>query len=94
MEIQYKVKRFIILNLILLIILYCVPIKHQDLESMCFIKRVTGNECVNCGMTRAFLSILHFQFRSAYQYNTRVVIVFPLIVGYYLFCWYKYIKKG
>lgn len=46
-------------------------------------------------MTRAFLSILHLDFKAAYQYNSKVIIVFPLTVGIYTYSWFKYIfKKG
>lgn len=44
-------------------------------------------------MTRAFLSVLHFDFYSAYQYNYRVVVVFPLTIGIYLYSWFKYIFR-
>lgn len=87
---------FIIFNVILLVLLYNIPTDSQILNNICIIKLITGKSCWNCGMTRAFLSILHFQFDVAYQFNHNVVIVFPLTVGIYLYSWYKYIirKKG
>ena len=97
MEIQYKTKKkfliFIIVNLMLLILLYSVPINSQILNKICLIKNITGEECWNCGMTRAFLSVLHFDFYTAYQFNNKVLIVFPLTIGIYLYSWYKYIFK-
>ena len=35
-------------------------------------------------MTRAFLSVLHFDFYSAYNYNPRVIVVFPITIGVYI----------
>ena len=93
METKSKIKiiYFVLVNLILLIILYSIPIKSEILNNICLIKLITGKKCWNCGMTRAFLSILHFNFKAAYQYNSKVIIVFPMTVGIYLYSWYKYI---
>ncbi|MBQ8379449.1 MAG: DUF2752 domain-containing protein [Clostridia bacterium] len=63
------------------------------MESICIYKRITGNECFNCGMTRAFLSVLHLNFKDAVKYNWKVVIVFPYTVIIYVYSWYKYIIK-
>lgn len=97
MEMSFKTKIgvFIVFNLILLILLYNIPINSEILHNICLIKFITGKNCLNCGMTRAFLSVLHFDFYSAYKFNHNVVVVFPLTVGIYLNSWYKYIfKKG
>ena len=90
-----KLLFFIIVNLMLIILLYNVPINARFLNNICLIKLVTGKPCWNCGMTRAFLSILHFKFSEAYMFNRNVIVVFPLTVGTYLYSWYKYItRKG
>ena len=90
-----KIIVFIMFNLLLLTVLYYIPITSEELNSICIFKRITGHECWNCGMTRAFLSILHLDFKMAYQYNSKVVIVFPLTIGIYAYSWYKYIfRKG
>lgn len=95
MRSKTKIAFFIIFNLILLIILYTIPVNNDILTKICIIKNITGRECPNCGMTRAFLSILHLEFETAYQYNSKVIVVFPLTVFVYLFSWYKYINlKG
>ena len=91
MKLRTKVIYFIIINIVLISVLYYIPIKSDGI-SICIIKRITGNECWNCGMTRAFLSILHFDFKAAYQYNPKVIVVFPLTVGAYLCYWIKKIK--
>lgn len=79
------------INILLLLFLYNLPLETN--YSLCLYKNITGKECFNCGMTRAFLSILHFQFNQALDYNWRVVIVFPYTVIIYLIAWYKYIFK-
>ena len=86
---------FLLFNLLLLILLYNIPIDSQFLENICLIKYITGKTCWNCGMTRAFLSVLHFNFSAAYMFNHNVIIVFPLTIGIYLYSWIKYIfEKG
>lgn len=98
MEMQSKPKKklyFIIFNLILLYILFNIPTNLELLNNICIFKHFTGKECWNCGMTRAFLSFLHFDFDKAFKYNNKVIIVFPLTVMIYLYSWYKYIfMKG
>ena len=99
MEIQSRANKIIvaiIINVILLIFLYNVPVNFKILNNLCIFKFLTGKQCYNCGMTRAFLAILHFNFFEAYQYNKNVIIVFPLTVIVYLYVWIKYIfnSKG
>ena len=91
MKLKTRIISFIFINLMLLTLLYCIPIDSEELNTICIFKRITGNNCWNCGMTRAFLSVLHFDFKVAYQYNSKVVIVFPFTVGIYAYSWYKYI---
>lgn len=93
MKLKTKIIIIIFLNLLLYIALYNIPINSGILENICLIKHITRKECWNCGMTRAFLSILHFDFALAYKFNKKVVIVFPLTVGIYLYSCYKYIMK-
>lgn len=95
MVMSSKTKIFIFLgfNLILIILLYNISIDSEILQNICLIKFLIGKKCWNCGMTRAFLSILHFDIYSAYQYNHNVLVVFPLTIVMYLYSWYKYIFK-
>jgi hypothetical protein len=63
------------------VILYLIPLDWiKDQHSICIYKNITGNECIGCGMTRAILSVIHFQFENAYYYNKLIIIVFPLLV--------------
>lgn len=94
MKLKTKVIFFIFSNLMLLILLYNIPTNLDIFNKICLIKQLTGKNCWNCGMTRAFLSMLHLDFESAYQYNNKVFIVFLLTVGIYLYSWYKFIFEG
>lgn len=84
---------FIIVNLLLLFILYSIPINQTNAVDLCIYKRITGKECWNCGMTRAFLSVLRLDFKGSFKYNKNVIVVFPLTIGIYIHFWYKYIIR-
>lgn len=92
-SLKARVIIFIIFNSILIVTLYSLPIKLYNIN-LCLYKGITGKECFNCGMTRAFLSILHFDFIGAIKYNWRVIIIFPYTLILYLYCWIKYIFKN
>ena len=47
--------------------------------TLCLIKNLTGHDCPGCGLTRAFPSVAHFEFRRAWQFNRLVVVVLPLV---------------
>jgi len=86
---------FIFVNVMLITILYIVPLSFvgDGKFSICLYKNLTGKNCFNCGMTRAFLSLIHFRFDDAINYNKNVVLIFPLTMFVYCNAWLKYILK-
>ena len=48
-------------------------------ESICLSKVLFNTECFACGMTRACMHLIHFEFRQASSYNMLCFIVFPLV---------------
>lgn len=80
------------INILLFLLLYNLPIKTEG-PSLCIYKNITGKECFNCGMTRAFLSVIHLNFKQAIEFNWRVVLVFPYTIILYLYTWWKFIFK-
>lgn len=50
----------------------------------CPIKFVTGIACPGCGMTRAVISLIRFDFKDAIMYHP-MVFTLPLIIILYLF---------
>ena len=63
------------------LLLFFIPIEWlQGEHSICLIKNIFGVECWGCGITRAIVSTVQFEFTEAYRYNKLIVVVFPLLV--------------
>lgn len=69
-----RLKNFVIL--ILLISFLCFV---ALMPVTCLFKTVTGISCPACGMTRAFIALLHFQFSKAVYQNILSIPVFIFI---------------
>jgi hypothetical protein len=41
---------------------------------------MTGTECLGCGMTRATMSMIKFDFERAWHFNKLSFIVIPLLI--------------
>jgi hypothetical protein len=59
----------------------------------CFMQQMIGRNCPGCGMTRAFCSVSHGEFRTAYRYNPLILVYYPaavlaLVGGLFSFVWY------
>ena len=98
MEMKLQTNRlilFIIVNVILLVFLYNVPIAGNEvLENLCIYKFLCKKECWNCGMTRACLSIIQGKYNLAINYNWKSIFIFPFAILIYIHSWYKFaIKK-
>jgi hypothetical protein len=50
------------------------------MPGVCVIRRVTGQPCPGCGMTRALSRLAHGDLCGAWRHNPRVVVVAPLLV--------------
>jgi hypothetical protein len=76
-------------------LLFIIPFDWiSEQNSVCLFKNLTGHECIGCGMTRAVLSVLHFQFGNAFRFNKLVIIVFPLLVYIWLKTLFSLSKKS
>ena len=56
---------------------------------LCLSKNLFGKECIGCGMTKAIINLLHFDFKEAYALNNLVIIVFPILA----YIWLKATNK-
>lgn len=86
-----------VIKLILLIsapiILYFVPyfsdIYAESDFTFCIFKNITGSDCYGCGITRAFISVLHLELHKAFILNKLIIVVFPLT----FYVWLKEVIK-
>jgi len=81
--------------LLLPFFLFSVSIDELDgKQSICLFKNIFGFECYGCGITKAILSAIQFEFLRGYNYNKLIVIVMPLLI----YVWGKeitgYFKKN
>ena len=61
-------------------------------ETNCLVKRIIGIPCMGCGMSRAFISLISFNFAEAFYFHPLVFIV-PFIVAVFLFQETKFLGK-
>lgn len=67
------------------LVLMALPASFFDNgQPMCLSVILFDMECYNCGMTRAFQHLIHFEYTKAMEFNPRVVIVFPLVAFFYV----------
>jgi len=50
--------------------------------TVCMFRCITGQPCLGCGMTRAFVCVMHGDINAAVAHNRLVLAVFPLIGTY------------
>lgn len=61
-------------------VLFFIPLGWLSAQpSICIYKCITGHECFGCGITRAVLLVLHFQYNRALELNKLIIIVFPIL---------------
>ena len=74
--------RIIRLILYVLAFIYLLTSEVKDEYSFIFCptKKIFNFDCYLCGMTRAFISMFHLNFKTALIYNPLVIIIYPLLI--------------
>ena len=88
-----KIAKIILLIILFLgpSILFFLPSDYFDQgQSVCLSVVLFDLECYGCGMTRALMHLVHFEFYKAYEYNKLVILVFPLLFLFSLFFIFYY----
>jgi len=62
-------------------------------RDLCISKILLGESCPACGITRASMRVIHFEFREALQYNSLVLIIFPILALIWAYWFYKDLNK-
>ncbi|AKL97608.1 DUF2752 domain-containing protein [Endomicrobium proavitum] len=75
-----KVRLLIVAGCALLF--YALPEKFilHDAPVLCIYRLLFDKECIGCGTTRAVYQVLHFKFERAFEFNSLIIVTFPLIV--------------
>jgi hypothetical protein len=70
----------VLIGLVVLpLILFFIDVESiEKKQSLCFSVVFFNQECYGCGMGRALLNLLHFNFLAAYHFNPLSFIVFPM----------------
>jgi uncharacterized integral membrane protein len=62
------------------IVVLLLPMNYFDTgDSICLSVRIFDQECYACGMTSAFMHLIHLDFETAFAYNMLSFIALPLI---------------
>lgn len=62
------------------LILFLLPSGFFDEGTpLCPSMLLLGQECPGCGMTRACMHLIHFEFEDAWYFNAASFIVFPIL---------------
>lgn len=59
-----------------------VPVSWAEGIPLCFFHEITGWDCPGCGLTRAWLSLFHGDFRRSIQLNALAPVVILLFLLY------------
>ena len=85
-----------IISIVLFYIALSVLIKiffNIDICIPCLWKFLFNFKCPGCGITTAFIKLLQFNFRGAFQTNSLVFILLPFMTYYVLTDYYRFIKR-
>jgi len=82
---------FVLINLLLFLVII-LPSDFLDyIPSFCIWKRLGLPFCPGCGISRALWHMIHGEIKTAFNFNWRVVIVAPMLAGFYLKLGYEVI---
>jgi hypothetical protein len=71
-------------------ILLLLPANFFDKgESICLSKMLANMECYACGLTKATMHFIHFEFHKAWEYNKLSFVVVPLLIPLWVKAFYE-----
>lgn len=71
-----------------------MPSDFMDDTSLCVFYNMLGKKCLFCGMTRAFIHMIHFEFAIAYSFNEIVFLIFPIVCLLVVLDFIKFYKRN
>jgi hypothetical protein len=80
----------IIVTMIAPFVLWMLPVDFFDSgDSICLSKMLANMECYACGLTRATMHFIHFDFIKAWEFNKLSFIVVPMLFPLWLKSFYE-----
>ena len=80
----------IIITMVTPLVLILLPSDFFDKgESICLSKTLAGMDCYACGLTRATMHFVHFEFQKAWEFNKLSFIVIPMLFPLWLKSFYE-----
>jgi hypothetical protein len=77
------------------IVLLFLPADFFDYgSSICPSILLFDKECPGCGMTRATMHMMHFDFKAAWAFNPLSFFLVPFLLYFYVSIIIKFIKRG
>jgi len=84
-------------QVILIVLLIGIPVTlillpadfFDEGESICLSKVIFDVECYGCGLTRSIMHLIHFDFKTSWEWSKLGVISFPIL----FLLWLKYLLK-
>ena len=73
---------------------YLIFVLCSGIGIPCIFHAITKLECPGCGVTRMILSLVKFDFVSAFHYNPFLFITGPFLIAYLVACEVKFVKQG
>ena len=64
-----------------------------DICIPCIWQSIFDLHCPGCGLTTAFISIIEFDFKNAFETNWLIFIIFPLVIFYLIHDYVKFRNK-
>jgi hypothetical protein len=75
----FSVAKLVLIVVIPIVLLRLPAAFFDNGKSLCVSRLLFNIECLACGMTRACMHLIHFQFEEAFAYNMMSFIVLPLV---------------
>ena len=81
-----------VIVLLIIIGITMIILAKNEMGIPCVFNKLTSLKCAGCGNTRAAISILNFDFKSAFNYNPLCFLEFFYLAWVFICCAINYIK--
>ena len=90
-----KLKLFLFgLLLVFSVVLLFLPADFFDNgPTICISMLLFKKKCLGCGLTRGVQHLIHFDFKTAWEYNKLTFVVLPLLIGMLIYEFIKTLKE-